>query len=653
MAQYELSLTDYWRILRKRYQIVAGSVFLLLLMTVIYLQRQEPVYQTSAKIKLEKSQMVSGNFFQGFQSYYENPMATESRVVESRLVTEGMVRRLYPDVASQDPLKFQHLVDQLHGGAKAQPIEETNIIEIVVTGSDPKRAADIANFTAEAYIETNLQERNKQARKVREFVEVQLTQTEIKLRTAEEAVRRMREQGTATGVGAVLQSRLTDLQAQLTNLTPRLTEAHPDIIRLKAQIAQIGSQLRALPGAELEFARLTRELEINQKMYGTLRERLEEARIAEAEKVPDASIIERAMPPQAPISPRKPLSLAIGLLLGLLLGCVLAFVTETMDTSIGTIEDVETLLNLPVLAVIPHVPKEEKRERRTIIQLKRQLRLLRAKPRLLFKPRKGVGRDDRLALHVHYAPNSITSEAYRILRTNLKLSAERKVILVTSSGPGEGKTTVLSNLGIVIAQGGAKTMLLASDLRRPELDRAFGLSREEHGLSDLLQGAVPLERTIRGLSDFILGKFGYEEAVKNPYLSNLFILSTGRLPENPVELIGSKGMQDLLHTLRSQFDVILVDAPPLLPVADSLLLAPYVDGVVLVYEVGRISRAMLLRAKTQLESVGAKVFGVVLNHVRPEVQTQPRDYYYYRQRYAYGEKPKDAHPVSSPTPPTS
>lgn len=650
MAQYELSLTDYWRILRKRYQIVAGSVLLLLLLTVIYLQRQAPVYQTSAKIKLEKSQMVSGNFFQGFQSYYENPMVTESRVVESRLVTEGMARRLYPDVASQDPLKFQRLVDQLHGSARAQPIEETNIIDIVVTGSDPKRVAEIANFTAEAYIETNLQERNKQARKVREFVEAQLTKTEIKLRTAEEAVRRMREQGTATGVGAVLQNRLTDLQAQLTNLTPRLTDAHPDIIRLKAQMAQIGSQLRALPGAELEFARLTRELEINQKMYGTLRERLEEARIAEAEKVPDASIIERAAVPPAPISPRKPLGLAIGLLLGTILGCVLAFVTETMDTSIGTIEDVETLLNLPVLAVIPHVPKAEKRERR-IIQLKRQLRLLRAKPMLLFKPRKGVGRDDRLALHVHYAPNSVTSEAYRILRTNLKLSAERKVILVTSSGPGEGKTTVLSNLGIVIAQGGAKTMLLASDLRRPEIDRAFGLSREEHGLSELLRGAVPLERAIRGLSDFILGKFGYEEAVKNPYLSNLFIISTGRLPENPVELIGSKGMQDLLHTLRSQFDVILVDAPPLLPVADSLLLAPYVDGVVLVYEVGRISRAMLLRAKTQLESVGAKVFGVVLNHVRPEVQTQPRDYYYYRQRYAYGEKPKEAHPVSSPPSP--
>jgi capsular exopolysaccharide synthesis family protein len=128
----------------------------------------------------------------------------------------------------------------------------------------------------------------------------------------------------------------------------------------------------------------------------------------------------------------------------------------------------------------------------------------------------------------------------------------------------------------------------------------------------------------------------------------LFIVTAGQLPENPVELIGSKTMRDLLKTLRSQFDVVLVDAPPLLPVADSLLIAPYVDGVVLVYEVGRISRAVLLRAKAQLESVGAKLLGVVLNHVRPEVQTQPRDYYY-RQQYATREQ--ESQPLAT-TPPT-
>ena len=651
MAQYELSLSDYWRILRKRYRVLAGSVALCLLVTTFSLQRQTPVYRVVAKIKLERPRSVSGvltgSLFE--QSFYENPMVTESRVIESRLVAEGVVRRLYPDVAVRDSAVFQTLVDQIYGTIQAQPITDTHIIQIIATGPEPKRITQVANLTAEVYIETNLQERNKQARKVREFVETQLAQTEIRLKASEDAIKRMREQGTATGMAVVLQSRVTDLQAQLANLQPKLTDAHPDVIRLKAQIAQMGSQLQSLPGSELEFARLTRELEVNEKTYRALRERLEEARIAEAEKVADASIIERATVPKSPISPRKQLGLAIGLLLGTLLGCVLAFVIETTDTSIGTIEDVETLLNVPVLAVIPHIPREGKREEKAA-QVRRRLRLLLANPSLIFRPRKGLGRDERLALQAHYAPNSITAEAYRILRTNLKLSPERKLILLTSSGPGEGKTTVLSNLGIVIAQGGAKTMLLGGDLRRPEMDRTFDLPREG-GLSEVLRGALPLEQAVRGLSDFILGKFGYDEAVKNPYLSNLFIINTGRVPENPVELIGSKAMRDLLKTLRSQFDVVLVDAPPLLPVADSLLLAPHVDGVVLVYEVGRISRAVLLRAKAQLESVGAKIIGVVLNHVRPEVQTQPRDYYYYRQRYAYTEKKREESQSAASTPP--
>lgn len=649
MAQYELSLSDYWRILRKRYQLVLGSVIILTLLTLGYLQRQAPVYRAVAKIKMEKPQSMSPTFMmEGFQSYQENPIVTESRVIESRLVTETVVRRMFPGLAEKDAAEFQRLVDNLYGGVHAEPIQETNIIQIIATGPEPERAAQLANLTAEAYIETNLLERNKQARQVREFVEAQLVQTEIKLRTAEERVRQMREQGSATGMGVVLQSRITDLQGQMTTLTPRLTDQHPDIIRLKSQMSQVESQLQALPRAELEYARLTREMEINQRMYGTLRERLEEARIAEAEKVAEASIIERARVPKTPISPQKRLSLLVGLMLGMLLGCVLAFVLETADTSIGTIEDVEQLLNLPVLAVIPHIPREEKHDRR--VQFKRRLKLLWGNPALIFKARKGMGHDDRLPLHAHYAPNSIVAEAYRIFRTNLKVSPERKVILVTSSGPGEGKTTVLSNLSIVIAQGGARTVVVAGDLRRPEVDRAFGLSREDPGLAEVLRGAVPLSRVLRGLSDFILGKFGYDEAVKNPYLSNLFLIGTGKLPENPVELIGSKLMQELLKTLRADFDVVLLDAPPLLPVADSLLLAPHVDGVVLVYEVGRISRAVLLRAKAQLESVGAKMIGVVLNHVRPEVQTQPRDYYYYRQRYAYGEQPPAPQP-SSPTPP--
>lgn len=637
MAQaYELGLSDYWRILRKQSRVILGCVLLCATVTAFYLSRQHPIYRATAQIKLERARMMSGQFYEGFQSYYENPMVTESRVIESRSIAEVVVRAIEPELEKTNPDKFQDLAGEIQGSISAEPVNETNIIKILSTGGEPKRVAQVANLTAEAYIAFNLDERNKQARKVREFVESQIGQTEVRLKVVEEALKQMRAHGDASGQAVALQNRLADIQGQLMNLQPKLKDVHPDILRLKAQVSEIEGQLQGLPAAELEYARLSREVQVNEKTYRTLRERLEEARIAEAEKVAEASIIERATPPGSPVGFKKKLGMFLGLMLGLLVGAMMAFVIETLDTSIGTIDDVESLLQVPVLAVIPHFGYVENAP---VSQMNFSWR------RLFGKHDKVP--DERYTLFAHYNPRSPATEAYRILRTNLKLAPERKVLLVTSAGPGEGKSTLISNLGIVIAQAGLRVVLVSSDLRRPQLGRLFDLPRDQ-GLSEVLRGDLAVERSIRGLSDFILGKFGYEETIKNPYLANLFVITSGKLPENPAELLGSANMQATLEKLRSQYDVVLVDAPPILPVADALLLAPQVDGVMLVYEVGRISRAALGRAKGQLDSVGARILGVVLNHVRPEVQTQPRDYYYYRQKYAYSDKDTKETKVAEP-----
>ncbi|HEX9780851.1 MAG TPA: GNVR domain-containing protein [bacterium] len=635
MAQGELTLSDYWRILRKRRWLIATSFCALVTVTGLYLNRQIPVYQAVAKIKLEKPRTLSGNMFAGHASYFENPIATESQVIESRLVAETVARQLHPEMEETDPRRFHARVNDIQGSVKADPIPDTNIVRIVVRRSHPEEAARVANLAAGAYIEVNLQERNKQARQVREFIESQLIRTEVRLKTAEEGMRRMREGGIATGRAVVLQNRIADLEGQLASLLPKLTEAHPDVIRLQSQIAQLREQLQAMPAAELEFARLQRDLELNDRAYRDLRQRYEEARIAEAEKVADASIIEAAGAPKSPIAPRVRLGLLVGGILGFILGCVLAFVFEAVDTSLGTIEDVETLLGAPVLAVIPHAGREG--EPRTPRPLRQRLRWMnRWRWWKVWLPKQRRQREEeleiRLGLHAHYHPNSPVAEAYRILRTNLKLAPDLKVLLVTSAGPGEGKTSVLSNLGVVLAQNGVRTLLVSSDLRKPTLEDVFGIDRES-GLGDVLHGTVPLERAVRGLSDFILGKFGYDEAVKNPYLANLFILPCGHERGNPAELMASQSMRDVAGALRGRYDAVLLDGTPILPVADSLLLAPYVDGVVLVYQVGRISRAALLRAKIQLESAGTRIIGVVLNHVRPEVQSHPGYYYYYRERF--------------------
>lgn len=644
MAQGELTLSDYGRILGKRIGEVLGSIALVLAVTWNVVGHQVPVYRSSAKVKLERAQALASNVFAGFQASYENPIATESRVIESRAIAEEVAYKLHSAEELKDPAALEAAVGEVQGSVSAQPITDTNIIMIAVTGSNRERVALLANTVAEAYIENNLKEKNKQARKVLDFVQTQLDSTEKRLRDTENALMRMRQGGQATGLAVTVQNRVMDVEGQLGQLRPRLTENHPEIKRLEEQLEHLKEQMRGLPDAELDFARLQREVEVNEKTYRTLRERLEEARVAEAEKIADATIIERALVPKSPINPPKRFGLFIGGLLGLLFGCVLAFVIETLDTSIGTIEDVERLLQIPVLAVIPHIGRLDRTRPTSKIK----------KPFEWFKfKRHRAGSTEleaREALHAHYQPHSVSTEAYRILRTNLKLSAERKVMLVTSAGPAEGKTTMISNLGIVLAQSGVRTLLISSDLRRPELDRVFGLEREE-GLSEVLQGSLTFERSLRGLSDFILGKFGFDETVKHPYLANLSLITSGhRLPENPAELIGSRAMQDLLAKARSQFDAVILDLPPILPVADSLVLAPQVDGVVLVYQVGRISRGALLRAKNQLESVGAAFFGVVLNHVKPEVKSEPHYYYQaYKKRYAKEQKAADSPPIAQGT----
>lgn len=646
-AQGELTLSDYGRIFGKRIGEIVGSVLLVLAITWHVIGNQVPIYRTIAQVKLERAQALSSGVFQGFQASYENPIATESRVIESRAVAEEIVSAILTDEEIKNPAVFQAAVAEVRGAISAQAVTDTNIIKIVATGANPERVALFANAAAEAYIENNLKEKNKQARKVLEFVQTQLGSTEERLRETENALKRMREEGQATGLAVTVQNRVMDAEGQLAQLRPRLTENHPDIKRLEEQLSRLKEQLRGLPDTELNFARLQREMEVNEKTYRTLRERLEQARIAEAEKIADATIIERAVVPTSPINPPKRFGLLVGGLLGLLLGIVLAFVIETLDTSIGTIEDVERLLQVPVLAVIPHIGRLE-RTRNPAPKFKKPIEWLG-----FLRPRHSVPLEAHEALHAHYQPHSVASEAYRILRTNLKLTNERKVMLITSAGPAEGKTTMISNLGVVLAQSGLRTLLVSADLRRPELDRVFGLEREE-GLSEMLQGSITFERAARGLSDFILGKFGFDETVKHPYLANLSVITSGhRLPDNPAELIGSKAMQDFLARAKSQFDAVLLDLPPILPVADSLVLAPLVDGVVLVYQVGRISRAALLRAKNQLSSVGATFFGVILNHVKPEVKSEPQYYYQaYKKRYAREQQTAETGKPAQPQQPS-
>ncbi|MFC1804988.1 polysaccharide biosynthesis tyrosine autokinase [Candidatus Omnitrophota bacterium] len=623
MAQYELNLKDYVRILRKRKLVILITFVAIAAFSYHYSSRQIPMYEARATIKIAERKTIAGLLTEEIMYIPGNIMYSAASLITGFPVLKRVAFRL--GLAEEgDPIpKIQAAVAGL-GGIRATPVKSTNIIEIAVVSHDPERAMLLANTVAEVYVEENLLEKNKESRTVRKFIEEQLLALEERLREVEERLRALSNEVEDIRITPAIQDKLMDLQFELLAYLQRYTEKHPLVKKVSGQIKELEMQLEGFSGNELEYSRLSREAEVSKKLYMMLKEKLEEARITEAQKINDVSIVNPAVFPGGPIGTQKETGIIIGALLGLILGIALAFVRESMDTSIGTIEDVEGTVKLSVLGIIPSIVHKVSKRRSIFIKVRNR-----------FFPSQNDP-DDEVYIRMisHHESASPVSEAFRNIRTNLKLDPTRKTILVTSAAPREGKTTVLVNLGLTVAQTGAKTLLVSTDLRRPALARTFGIEREP-GLSEALIGAVKLDDALRNVTDIMLGSIGVDHIIKSPGLGNISILPSGQLPNNPAEILESEKMHGLIEELKKRFDFVFFDSPPILPVTDASLLAPKLDGVVLCYEMGRTSRDALIRAKMQLQTVGAKILGVVLNHISPQTESLSPYPYYYRYKYRY------------------
>lgn len=216
-------------------------------------------------------------------------------------------------------------------------------------------------------------------------------------------------------------------------------------------------------------------------------------------------------------------------------------------------------------------------------------------------------------------PGAIASEAYRVLRTNLQflgLDEPVRSMLVTSATPGEGKSTTISNLAVAFAQTGAKVCLVDADLRRPTIAKTFGLENWS------------------GLTTALIGQAGLDACLRNTDIPGLTVMTSGPIPPNPAELVGSARMGALLEQLQERFDTVLIDSPPVLAVTDAAVLAPKVGGVVLVVRANAVDQRQVNRAREALEAVKARVLGVVLSAVQPEGREGYYYYYYHAEESA-------------------
>ncbi|HQP91395.1 MAG TPA: polysaccharide biosynthesis tyrosine autokinase [Candidatus Omnitrophota bacterium] len=624
MASYELNLRDYWQIIQKRRWVFVFVFLLVLVPSIFYTNLQKPEYRTASSIQWTEKKALGGLLAELITVRSGNPLAAQAKIITSLPVLERVVDQL--QMAGKDAPREEITSKAVSLRAKIETdiIADTNIIRIIVTDENPGVAAVLANNIADAYITESQVMKSAESRTVREFIQKQLDEVADRLKKSEIALAKFKESAVPSGVGIPLQNRLADLETQRQNLLRQFTENHPDVISIEEQVDSVKGQLKNLPGKELIYNRLTRDAEINGKIYRELNDKLEAARISEAEKTSDAVLVDPAVPPLRPVVPNKPLNYLLGAVIGLMIGLASVLLVEQLDTSIGTIEDVEQHLKLPALGVIPYLRiRQEKR--------KGIFRIFKKEPKA-----KDKIYQMRNQLLFYYPSSSPVFEAYRILRTRIqrevlkKDAAGGRVLLLTSSGPEEGKSITSSNLAIAMAQGGIKTLLIDADLRRSVLHKIFSLKSKEPGLGDILMGTAVPKKAIRTIVDIVMAGNGFEEIIKTPGMDNLHILTSGAMTANPAELLAGMEMTNLLNSFRKEYDLVIIDTPPVLAVTDASILASKADSSILVYRVGKTARSILARSKSQLSESGTKVAGIILNNISPEMEMRYGYYHHYK-----------------------
>lgn len=624
MPKNELNLNDYWRILRRRRWVIFIATMITFLFSAIYTSRQVPVYQAVCRMKLEPTSGSGGAGGVGgmdWAAYYPSEMmTTEAQIVPSRTVIEESLRRLGM-VNETVLLKNRESLIESYRSKVSTKRGAGNVLEILVTSENPREAQAFANLVAQVYIEKTGEEKNRSKRYLRESIAEQLRLVKAKLEQAEENLLRYQTTGDIANVRGSFASRLESLKTEEEKLLRQYTNKHPRVIAIQDEVKYLESAVKSLNQSQLVMTRLSREVRVNEELYNMLNRRYKEALIDESGRIESASIIDLATQPKSPIRTRQMTNILVGIIVGLLSGSIFAFILENLDTSIATIEEVEEYLQTQVLGVIPHIIVEGEKTS-------------------LFDKISGtehVSVSDRLI--IFHQPKSPIAESYRTLQTNVKFALKQDKsfsILFTSTGLREGKSMTVANYALACAQAGGneRVLLIEADLRRPIVHRIFGI--EQHpGLTDILIGRHEWREVVRGTTDILLGDLDREKALQLKGIENLSILPSGLIPHNAVEILNSKQMDNFLQEMKKEFDIVILDCAPTLPVADSIVLAPKVDGVVIVYRVGRTARGALKRTKTQLQSAGANILGIVLNDIRA-AELETADYYHYYHRYYYG-----------------
>jgi capsular exopolysaccharide synthesis family protein len=453
-----------------------------------------------------------------------------------------------------------------------------------------------------------------------------------------------------------LKGRIENLEAEQAQLATIYKPDHPRILELRQQInesqrrlkLEIGNAVRGIESdyssarareaalqaeaerqqqaalnlkeMEVQYSLAQGELDANRSLYDNVVKRLNERSIASDSPVTTIQIVEPAETPLFPSFPQTQINMMVATAMGLLLGIGVALLAEHFSSTMSTPEDVWRTMAVPTLGVVPHLKAMARREYGVGHLPSRSVRRL---------AHRWVGGSQALspALMVANHPLSFMAESYRTLRTVLLLGQTQsppRVVLITSSHPGEGKTTITLNLGIALAQSGRSVVVVDADLRKGNCHAHMGVPNRR-GLTHLLADSLPLD-----------------VCVQSTTVARFSLLPRGAVPPNPTEILASNEMQELLATLRQRFDFVLIDSPPAVAISDAMVLSVLSDGVLVVVRNQRTTADSARHVIERLQAVGASILGVVLNGINIQDPYYADYRHYYSSYYAAVQKEADS-----------
>lgn len=413
-----------------------------------------------------------------------------------------------------------------------------------------------------------------------------------------------------------LTERIYELGQQITQMARAyLAGLDSKLASINTSVQSFGKKIETIPAREIAFARLSRDQKLLEDISTLLQTRLKEAEIKEAVQPGDVRVLDRALVPERPTSPKPAMNMLLGLLGGLFLGFVAAMARQALDNKVRTREDVQAATGgVPILGAIPRIAHDGEPRKLTGRNARRRSAAVAAS---------SVATGSALVARAN--SRNVSAEAYRALRTNITFAAgdhSNQVLVVTSALAGDGKSTTAANLAMTLAQQGVRTLLVDADLRKGILHNLFAVKREP-GLTQILVGQATIASSLQVIPQ---GEEGHP----------LHLLTSGRLPPNPAELLGSERMRSLLEELRQQFDMIVFDTPPLTMVTDAAVLGTLADSTILVARAGATDKRALHHAAAQLYHLRVHVSGTIVNDFDPKQSGYGYEYGYgYAPGYSY------------------